>query len=496
MKQAKEIDKYSFESNNVPINVRIIKKKNEFVPIYEVSVANISETTELVLDKIRDELINEVNLGITEIADISKRESIGKIFLETIDFLIEKHFPDIEHSSKKYLKSYLVQKALGLGNLEFLNSDKNLEEIAVNNAEEPVWVYHRKHGWLKTNINVESEQQIKHYSSMIGRKVGRQITVLEPLMDANMESGDRVNATLSPVSLFGNTITLRKFASKPWTITDFISSGTISPKAAAFIWLCIQYELSALIAGGTASGKTSMLNAISNFFPPNQRIISIEDTHEIRLPKYLHWLPMITRTKNPEGKGEITMLHLLINSLRMRPDRIVVGEIRRKEEAQVLFEAIHTGHSVYATIHANNANETKTRLISPPISVPKEMIPAISLAIVQYRNRRTGKRRTFQVAEIQKDGSVSVLFQLDTKKDVIKEVLKSKKIAEEIELFAGLSKAEIAKDLSEKERILKWLVKKNINTVDEVGRVMAEFYTDKENLMKAVRANRLLKEDD
>ncbi|HDP73628.1 MAG TPA: CpaF family protein [Candidatus Woesearchaeota archaeon] len=496
MKDGREIDKYSFESNNVPINVRIIKARNEFVPIYEVSVANISETTELVLDKIRDELISQVNLGITEIADMSKRESISKIFLETIDFLIEKHFPDIEESSKKYLKSYLVQKSLGLGDLKFLNSDNNLEEIAVNNATEPVWVYHRKHGWLKTNINVESEQQIKHYSAMIGRKVGRQITVLDPLMDANMESGDRVNATLSPVSLFGNTITLRKFASKPWTITDFISSGTISPKAASFIWLAIQYELSALIAGGTASGKTSMLNAISNFFPPNQRIISIEDTHEIRLPKYLHWVPMITRTKNPEGKGEITMLNLLINSLRMRPDRIVVGEIRRKEEAEVLFEAIHTGHSVYATIHANNAQETKTRLVSPPINVPKEMIPAISLIVVQYRNRRTGKRRTFQIAEVLKDGTVSELFQLDTKKDVIKEILKSKKISEEIQLFAGLSKAEIEKDLNEKEKILKWLVNKKINTVDEVGRIMAEFYTGKENLMKAVKSNRLLKEDD
>ena len=157
-----------------------------------------------------------------------------------------------------------------------------------------------------------------------------------------------------PISVEGNTMTIRKFASKPWTVTDLINTQTISLDAASLIWMGIQYELSTLIAGGTATGKTSMLNAIANFFPPNQRIISIEDTREIQLPSFLHWIPMVTRLPNPEGKGEVSMLDLLVNSLRMRPDRILVGEIRRKREAEVLFEAIHTGHSVYATVHANS----------------------------------------------------------------------------------------------------------------------------------------------
>jgi flagellar protein FlaI len=168
-----------------------------------------------------------------------------------------------------------------------------------------------------------------------------------------LSTGDRVNATLSPISSFGNTLTIRKFAKDPWTITKFLRTKTISAEAAAIIWTAIQYELSALIAGGTASGKTSALNVFANFFPPNQRILSIEDTREIVLPKYLdwNWIPMVTRSANPEGLGEVTMLELMVSSLRMRPDRIIVGEIRRKKEAEVLMEAIETGHSIYSTIH-------------------------------------------------------------------------------------------------------------------------------------------------
>ncbi len=483
-------DEYNFISNEIPIKIRIYTEKDEFVPIYEVSISSISKNTEIILEKIRQELITEVNLGMVDIIDIKKTGLIEQRFRGTIDLLIRKHFPDADKKTMSFLTSYLIQKSLGMGNIEILMNDQHLEEIAINNAEDPVWVYHRKHGWLKTNIHIESEEQIKHYSTMIGKKVGRQITVLEPLMDANLSTGDRINSTLSPVSLKGNTITLRKFAAKPWTITDFIRNNTISSEAAALIWLGVQYELSIIISGGTATGKTSMLNVVSNFFPPNQRIISIEDTHEIQLPKFLHWIPMITRLPNPEGRGAITMLDLLVNSLRMRPDRIVVGEIRRKQEAEVLFEAIHTGHSVYATVHANDTNETITRLTNPPIDIPKSMIPAVSMILVQYRNRRTGTRKTFQISEILPDSSTNILIQFNIKKDKLEKAHESISIMNTLQMFTGMSRKEINKNLKEKEAVLKWMIKKNINSVDGVGRIMAQYYTDKDNFMKTVKSNK------
>ncbi len=487
----RRIDQYQFKSNEIPIDVEIVEVKEEYVPLYYITISIISKETEFILEKVRGELIREVNLGAVELGfEKETPQLIEKKFEESIKILIGKYFPDIEETVAKFLIAYLINRSLGMGNIEILMDDNNLEEVAINGSRDPVWIYHRKHGWLKTNLRIRDEEEVKHYAAMIGRKVGRQINILSPLMDANLLTGDRVNATLSPVSSFGNTITLRKFAAKPWTITDFIKNETASPETAALMWLAVQYELSVLISGGTATGKTSMLNALANFFPPNHRIISIEDTREIMLPRYLHWIPLLTRLPNPEGKGEISMLDLLVNSLRMRPDRIVVGEIRRKREAEVLFEAIHTGHSVYATVHADNTQETIIRLTNPPIDIPKTMLPAISMIVVQYRNRRTGVRRTFQISEMNQDGSATILVQYDPKKDILKKVAHSKTMLKTIEEYTGFSKNMLERDLKEKIKILNWMVRQNINSVDDVGKVMAEYYAKKESLMRMVNANK------
>lgn len=481
------IEKYNFISKNIPIEITILNKSNEFVPIYKVSISQISQTTELILEKIRKQLITEVSLGIVELTDVKKSLEIEEKFQHTISVLINKYFPDMEEKTKEFLITYLIQKSLGLGNLEILMNDNMLEEIVINSSNEPVWVYHKKFGWVKTNILIESDDKTRHYSTMIGRKVGRQISVLEPLLDAHLNEGDRVNATLFPISTGGNTITFRRFSRDPFTISHFLRFKTMSDEAAALIWLAMQYELSAIIAGGTASGKTSTLNVLATFFPPNQRIISIEDTREIKLPKFLHWVPMSTRLPNAEGKGEVSMEDLLVNSLRMRPDRLLVGEVRRKKEAETLFEAIHTGHSVYATFHSNTAEETVQRLTNPPIDVPKIMIPAISLIIIQFRNRRTGQRRTFQIAEILPDSTPNLLMQYDSKQDKLIKVNKSKSLIASIKLFTGFSDNDIKKDLLEKQKVLSYLVKNNIDTVDGVGQIMAEYYTKKEILMKRIK---------
>jgi len=486
------LDKYDYKSGDIPITIYVKKVPGEFVPIYEVQISSISKTTERILEKIRQELVKRVSLGLVDITDQKKTDYVEDKFKEYIGILIDRYFPDADDVTKGFLKSYLAMKSLGLGSIEILMDDVLLEEIVVNEADQPIWVFHKKHSWLKTNITMRNEDQIKHYSAIIGRKVGRQISVLEPLLDAHLNEGDRVNATLSPISTAGNTITIRKFSRDPWTITKFIRSKTISTEASALIWLAMQFEMSALIAGGTASGKTSALNVLANFFPPNQRVISIEDTREIRLPSFLHWVPMNTRLPNAEGRGEISMGDLLVNSLRMRPDRILVGEVRRQREAETLFEAIHTGHSVYATFHANNATEAIDRLTNAPINVPKIMLPAISLIIVQFRNRRTGTRRTFQIAEITADCKPNILMQYDQKKDKLVNVNKSKALFANLKLYTGMSEGDIKKDLAEKAAVLKYLDTLDITSVDGVGRIIAEYYTDRQNLMKFVRAHKRL----
>ncbi len=470
------VDRYTITVNNIVVDISIYAEEDKPVPEYVVSITNISDATKIILEKIREEFISKMSLEDIENLEQNELVNIRQRFKGEIKKLIHKYFPQADDNTTNMLINYLIEENLGLGKLEILLQDPALEEIVVNNHTEPVWIYHKKHGWLITNIKIVSEARIRHFATMIGRDVGKEITNLNPLMDAHLMTGDRVNATLMPISTKGNTITIRKFSQDPWTITKFIQENVLSYEAAAFIWLAVQNELSVLISGGTGSGKTSMLNVISNFFPPNQRIISIEDTRELTLPMNLHWVPMETRLPNPEGKGEVTMLDLLVNSLRMRPDRIIVGEIRRKREAEVLLESMHTGHSVYATLHANNAEEVVMRLTNPPIEIPKPMIAALSLIVIQNRNRRTGKRRTLQLAEVTSTGDSRVLMKLNVGKDTLEEVTKSEVIVERLKLYTGMTDDEIINDLKEKIRILKWMVKKQIFDVNQIGLMIAKYY--------------------
>jgi len=489
-KEREYVEKYVVQTSNFPVNVGIFNTTKAYTPVYDLKIKQISKETEAVLERIREELISQVSLGALELAEAESSAKIKKKFEKAILDLIDKYFIDLDVVTRSYLSSYLIQKALGLGMIEFLLQDANIEEIVVNNAKEPIWIYHKKHGWLQTTVRINQEKLIKHYAASIARKEGKQISVLAPLLDAHIESGDRVNATLQPVSVKGNTITIRKFAAKPWTITDMIKNNTISAEGAALIWLGMQYEMSTIICGGTASGKTSFLNVLSSFFPPNNRILSIEDTRELKLPSFLHWVPMLTKLPNAEGKGEISMLDLLVNALRQRPDRILVGEIRKKREAEVLLEAIHTGHSVYGTFHANDVPEAITRLTNPPINLPKTLLPAVNLVVAQTRNRRTGIRRTFQISEVTAEGEANILAQLDVRNDKLDvDLSKSKVLLEEFEKFVGLSREEIEKDLKEKGEVLKYLVKKDINDVEDVGRVIAGYYTNKEGLLKQIRGS-------
>jgi flagellar protein FlaI len=478
---------YAFSSEGLPVEVKIFRK-SDFVPRYEITIPGIAEGTKLILEtKLKGELVTEVKLDISEILDPKRYEDVKLKFLEAAKRILQRNFPSLPEEKKDVLAVYLLQKTLGLGELEALLSDEQLEEVVVNNAREPVWIYHKKFGWCKTNIMMKNEELVYDYASTIARKVGRQINVLNPTLDAHLPTGDRVNATLFPISSFGNTITIRKFSRNPWTITSFIKSKTVTSDVAALIWLCMQNELSLLVSGGTGSGKTSFLNAMAGLIPANQRIITIEDTRELTLPSFLHWVPMTVREANPEGKGEVTMLDLMVNALRQRPDRILVGEIRRQREAEVMFEAMHTGHSVYATLHADNADQTISRLTNPPINIPPQMLDVLSGIVVTFRHRRFNIRRVLEFAEVNKEGKANVTHRWDIKGDKMKGVGRMTTLVNTLSLYAGMDEKEIGQDVDEKVEILDWMVKKNYDSVDQVGEIVSNYYINPEDIMDAVR---------
>ncbi|MFH0973293.1 MAG: ATPase, T2SS/T4P/T4SS family [Candidatus Micrarchaeota archaeon] len=1029
----KILQEYSLESDGVPADVVIAEKDEEYIKTYDLRHAKTRQATNVVLNYLKERIIEATNIKISEVINSREAESVRSRLIEKAHELVRKELGGLSQVEENMLVGRLAHEMLGLGDLELLLADENLEEIVVNSANEPIFVYHKKLGWLKTNLRLQSEEQIQNYASIIGRRVGKQITVLNPLMDAHLLSGNRVNATLSPISSKGNGITIRKFRADPWTIVNFIDPAlnTLNSETAALLWQAVQYEMNILVAGGTASGKTSFLNSLLVFTPPNQRVVSIEDsvageskmlfekngvlqygtiasladsalekektvladgtevstanddvkvfamnragkivlaepsafirhrvnkkmfevtlatgkrirvtgdhslfglrgnkiipvkarelapgslvatpralkaeggrknfdllddrnvfdgfmvkggarfgefiaskktvlkrrcskpalrhylrervlpsklfyealegerknegkaildrldaveefrselaivakrgsrfrprvllptlvefdaqlaefaglwladgsfdktsvilsvvdeqsrrvvksvaerfdcnvkfhsdgislmlnskafkaffqkllgfdgnaytkrvpkwvfscdsqavagllrgyfsgdgwvrknevavrssslgmledmqtlllrfgvplrisrrerkdktfearvsgakflaefrdsigflpsykqeklfratlrtphdvsdvvpldkksylelkhaagdafkktltykswkswhgsyvttgknigreqlkkmvlmaasngtqshgaltselrelslndlawervtavseknfegfvydlsvpgcesfvcenivahnTRELVLPDFLHWTPLVTREANPEGKGEVSMLDLIVNSLRMRPDRIVLGEVRRQREAEVLFEAMHTGHAVYATLHADEARQVRSRLISPPIELPETMLGALHLIVVQYRQRRTGIRRTFEIAEVvpeEKGVSLNITYKWDPRDDAMRKVSESVRVVNDLVMHTGLSGKEIQADLSDKKRVLEYMVTKKVFQVNDVGRIVGWYYRDPERLDKFV----------
>lgn len=492
---------YQVVADKVKADITIFRRSEDFVPIYSVSYPHFEESTKAALDEIKEEVTKRLDVEEREILDPKAMERIKSEFLETSREVAKEFFPRLDEEKIKTFSGRLTHQMYGLGRIEILLQDDDLEEIVINSADEPVWVYHREFGWLKTNIELESEEQIYNYSSIIGRRIGKQITNLQPLMDAHLTSGDRVNATLFPISTQGNTLTVRKFARNPWTITHFIDPelGTLSKEIAALLWLSIQYEMNAIVAGGTASGKTALLNTLTPFIPPTHRIVTIEDTRELNLPQYLHWVPMTTREPNPEGKGEVKMLDLMVNSLRMRPDRIIVGEIRRKRQAEVLFEAMLTGHSVYSTLHANTAQEVKRRMTNPPIDIPESMLESLHLTSVQYRDRRTGIRRTRELAEVipkaKRKGEgmeleINTLYRWRPGSDSFSKIRESERLMDQIKEHTSMSEDEVKNNLQEKKKILQWFLENDLKTVNSVGKIVAEYYTDKDRVLELVQKDK------
>lgn len=325
-------------------NVRILRVKGEPIPIYEIRLPKLNEEEEKLVKIVRDRAIAEIQIDPESIPDPEERR---RIFGRAVKNIMRELAPAISEARMDILVNLVVQNMIGYGKLDPLVRDDNLEEVMVIGTRRPVYVWHRKFYMCKTNIFFDDEREILNIIERIARQVGRRIDQQTPLLDARLPDGSRVNATIRPVSLDGPTLTIRKFKKDPLTIIDLLKYGTFNLEVASLLWIFIDglgvKPANVLVAGGTGSGKTTTLNALAMFIPPSERVISIEDTAELQLP-IEHWVRLETRPPNIEGRGEITMDDLVKNTLRMRPDRIIVGEVRGPE-ARTMFTAMNTGHN-------------------------------------------------------------------------------------------------------------------------------------------------------
>ena len=303
------------------------------------------------------------------------------------------------------LEKVLVDELLGLGPLEELLADPAISDIMVNG---PNQTFIEKKGKLEiAQIQVRDEEHLVHIAQRIVNKVGRRIDQTTPLADARLQDGSRVNVIIPPLSLRGTAISIRKFSEKPITVDMMKTFGSLSEKMATVLKIAGASRFNIIISGGTGSGKTTMLNALSKLIDPGERVITIEDAAELRLQQP-HWLPLETRPPNLEGQGAISIRDLVINALRMRPDRIILGEIRGSECFDLL-AAMNTGHDgSMATLHSNSPRECLARMenmvMMSDIKVPKEAISrqiadSVDL-IVQVKRLRDGSRRCTNITEV------------------------------------------------------------------------------------------------
>jgi len=455
------------------------------IPNYNVSVPKFSDRERQLLTEIREKLV-EVAVAKGEEFRLDENTFVG----EVKEFLRTKGVRNIDK-----LASQISQEMLGYGELDPMIKDDDLEEIMVIGVNKPVFVYHRKIGMMVTNVYFQEDSDIKALIDLIARQVNRRIDQQTPILDARLPDGSRVNATIPPVSADGSTLTIRKFRKDPLTVIDLINFKTLSSHLAAFLWVCVDgmgvKPCNAIIAGGTGSGKTTTLNTVAAFIPPRERIITIEDTLELQLPHF-HVLRMETRPPNIEGKGELDMDTLVKNSLRQRPDRVIVGEVRGKE-AVTLFTAINTGHSGFGTLHSNTARETITRLTNSPMNVPHIMIPALDFIIMQnrlYRPEGGSIRRVTEVAEVvgMEEGNVQLnrIFEWNNVADKVEYVGIASNTLRSIADLRGISITEVEEEIERRRLVLEFMADKHIRAIDEVGKCIHNYYKDPDEVLEKI----------
>nr|WP_296859575.1 CpaF family protein [uncultured Methanobrevibacter sp.] len=421
-----------------------------------------------------------------------------KLLNDIKNFIFNRLSTNNENISNKYidkLSHKFLRDIIGYGEIDSLIQDDDLEEIMIIGINKPIFVYHRKYGMMKTNIQYNDKKELIDLIDSIARQINRRIDQESPILDGRLIDGSRINATIPPISADGPSLTIRKFKRDPMTIIDLITSKTISQELAAFFWLCFDglgvKSANAIISGGTSSGKTTTLNALSAFINPKERIITIEDTLELQIP-HEHVIRMETRPANVENKGELSMNDLVKNSLRQRPDRIIVGEVRA-DEAITLFTALNTGHSGFGTLHSNDARETITRLTNPPMSVPKIMIQAIDFIIMQnriYTPSGISYRRISEVAEVVgiEEGTVQLnkIFQWNPERDMIENVSVASNTLQQLSELSGKSINDLYKEIENRKLVLNHMVKQNIRSIHDVSKVLELYYKDPQKVLKQI----------
>ncbi len=470
--------------------INIVEEEKTGRIFYEVYEISLTDEERRIYEEIKDHIIWEIK-PITSLDIDAAKEVIrvGRRVIREFQIRLTKT-PGLSWSKIVY---YVERDLAGYGPLDPIFRDRYVEDISCNGPRRPIYVWHRKYESIPTNIEFSSDEELDEYILKLAHMAGKHISVAYPVLDAILPGGHRLAATFrKEVSTSGSTFTIRKFSESPITIADLINFRTISPEIAAYLWLAMDYKMTTLILGVTGAGKTSTLNALATLLRPTYKIVTIEDTPELRLPSE-NWVQLVSRPSYiGSGVGEVSLFQLVKLSLRYRPDVIIVGEVRG-EEAYVLFQAIATGHSGMTTMHAESIDAAIKRLTSPPMNIPPSYIPLINIAMVikrveiaDERGRFRPARRITNIWEIRDYDKYVEIARWNPIEDKFSIDLTDSIVIEKVMELSGMSREEVMRELGIRREFLEWMARSGRTDYKTVASLIYRYYIDRKDVLKEI----------
>ena len=454
------------------------------------------EIEEPILNEEEVQTLNKIENGMREIINVNvvvekTQQAVLEYLDKTARLLIEELGLRVNESMYKKLFYYMYRDFVGFNEIDPLINDYFIEDIECNGINSPLYIVHRIYRNIKTNIIFKDIEALASFVEKLAQRTGRYISYAQPILDGSLPDGSRVNATYTKdISSKGPTFTIRKFTSLPWTPIQLISFNTLSPEMLAYFWILIQYKSNILISGSTSSGKTTLLNAISFFIPPEARVVSIEDTRELNLPRE-NWLPSVARGSiGISGVGEVDLFKLLKNSFRQNPDYVIVGEVRG-QEAFVLFQGMASGHPSMSTIHADSVDTVIKRLETPPIELSPTLINTLDcVAIMTHAivNKKETRRLSaiVEVINVNPDGiaMTNTPFAWNPSDDKFY-FKKDSRVFQKIKRRNGLSSQEIQIEFNVRSKLLYEMFRRRIFGFNQIQKIVSEYYKNPQEVLKA-----------
>jgi archaeal flagellar protein FlaI len=454
--------------------------------IYNVEEPLLSKKEKENLENIKSSMREILNINLFEESNkenlVNYIEKTARLVINQLGFILdEKQFQKIFY--------YLYRDFIGLNEIDPIMKDYFIEDIECNGIGEPIYLVHRVFRNLKTNVKFSSLDALGGFVEKLAQKTGRYISYASPILDGSLPDGSRVNATYTKdITTKGPTFTIRKFTKIPWTPIQLIEFKTVSPEILAYFWILLENKANLMICGGTASGKTTLLNALAFFIPPENRVVSIEDTRELNLPRE-NWLPSVVRTGTSQKEiGNIDMFSLLKGSFRQNPDYVIVGEVRGKE-ASVLFQGMASGHASISTLHADSVETLIQRLQTPPISLSPMLVNSLDAVAImthtiidRYETRRL--REITEITNVQPDGSAqtNTPIRWNPSNDQFY-FIDNMMVFQKISQKTGIPLEQLKQEFSQRTKLLFTMYQKGIKDYENVQQIINGYYKNPKEVL-------------